>query len=464
MVPYLLSVAPWAIGVAVIVGIGILFMILSASWRVVVPNNEVHIVQRNKTSTSYGSQQEKGNVYWKFPYWLPVIGTYVQRMPVSIFQIELDGYEAYDQEKVPFSVDVISFFHIEDPVSAAKRVSSDSTMDQQLQNVLRGSVRKVLASKDINTIMETRSELNSTFLAEVSHSVQNWGVKVLSIEFIDIHDASGTHVITDIMNRKKSKIEKESRMEVADNMRDAQLKEIEAKQTTELRAVEAQQAVQTRDAERVKEVGVAQQVAEQLVKEEARKTKEKEIAVNRAAEVGQAQYQKEKLTIEAESAAIAQVRREEGAAKSAEINAEGYRLAQLKKAEGDAKLIGETGKAEADVIKAKGMAQAEAALKNAEALAKIQKEGLQAQLGEKAIEAHKAIGVALAAAYSNAEIKAVLTNGGGIESLSDLLSTGGGGKLGAFVEALKSVSGGANVLEALGMKSLVPEVKKSETK
>lgn len=454
----LVFLLPYAvIAVVFLIFIGILIGI-AKSLRVVVSTNETHIVQRRKTSTNYGSGAEHGNVYWKFPQWLPYFGTTVTIMPVSIFQIELDAYEAYDQERVPFSVDIVSFFQVEDPVNAAKRVSSDSSLNEQLQNVLRGSVRKILASKDINTIMETRSELNSTFLAEVASQVASWGVKVLSIEFMKIHDAAGTHVITDIMNKKKSRIEKESRMEVAENMRDAQVKEIDSKQMAETRAVEAQQAVEMRNAERIRAVGVATQKASQEVKLEEQKTKEKEVAVTRTETVGKANYDKEKAIIDADAAAQAFAKKAEGSANAAKIEAEGYRLAQIAKAEGDAKLIGETGQAEADVIKAKGLAEADANIRKAEALAKIQKEGLQAQLGEKAIAAQQAIGVATAAAYQNADIKAIITQGGGIDSLSELLSAPGGAKLGSIVDALKKVSGGSDILEALGIKKILPEM------
>ncbi len=447
---------------AVIAGLIVLVMILAASWRVVVPANEVHIVQRNKTSTAYGSGMEPGNVYWKFPYWIPVIGTSVSKQPLAIFQIDLDEYEAYDLEKVPFAVDVISFFQIEEPIEVAKRASDGAALKDQLHNVLRGSVRKVLSSLEINAIMSTRSALNAEFLAEVTYQVKAWGVKVLSIEFVDIHDAPDTHVITDIMNRKKSKIEKESRMEVAENMRDATVKEIDSKQIAEVRAVEAQQMVEVRNTERGRLVGIAQQKANQEIKEEEQKTQEKMIAVQRTAVVGQANYEKEKKVVEMEAVADSRIIESKGAAESQKIAAEGYKSAQLLKAEGDAKLINETGSAEADVIEKKAVAVATGQLKQAEALAKIQKEGLQAQLGEKAILAHQAIGVAMAAAYGNADIKAILTQGGGIDSLGDLLSAPGGAKLGSFIDAIKKVTGGENVLEALGMKNLVPKAKPVE--
>lgn len=457
---WLLGWLPVIIPVVIAFGLVIFLINLAQSWRRVVPVSQVHIVQRRGTSTSYGAGQPSGNVYWQFPTWMPVIGTEVVSLPISIFQIDLDEYEAYDQEKVPFAVDIISFFQIKDPVNAAKRSSDHNELRNQLQNVLRGAVRKILAGKDLNSIMETRSELNAAFLAEVSQQVDNWGVQVLSIEFTDIHDAEGTHVITDIMNRKKSHIEKESRIEVAENMRDAQLKEIEAKQSAQLRATEAEEAVQVRAADLTKKVGISQEKAKQDVQEEAKLTKTKEVAVARVSEVGKAEYERDRGVVIAEGQALAKMRTAEGEAKSVEITAEGYRASQVLKAEGDAKLIGETGKAEADVIQAKGFAAAEAALKNAEALAKIQKDGLQAQLGEKAIEAHRAIGIALADAYKNAEIKAILTQGGGIESLGELLSAGGGAKLATFVEALKKVSGGESVLEALGVSKLVPTVTK----
>src|SRR5690606_23899901 len=92
--------------------------------RRVVPTNEVHIVQTSKKTTSYGKDQDSGNTYYKWPSWLPMMGLSVTVMPVSVFSVRLDEYEAYDKDRVPFLVDVVSFFRISDSNTAAQRVAT----------------------------------------------------------------------------------------------------------------------------------------------------------------------------------------------------------------------------------------------------------------------------------------------------------------------------------------------------
>ena len=111
-----------AAGVGVVV---VLIVIFFVKWifslRRVVPTNEVHIVRRGKNTMVYGTPergnavQEKqfcGNCYYEFPMSIPFLGVTVTQMPLSIFGIDINDYEAFDKERVPFVVDIQSFFRI----------------------------------------------------------------------------------------------------------------------------------------------------------------------------------------------------------------------------------------------------------------------------------------------------------------------------------------------------------------
>lgn len=80
--------------------------------RVVVPTNEVHIVQTGKATISYGNETKdnKGNVYYEFPSWIPYIGVTKTILPISVFDVTLTAYEAYDVGRLPFLVDIKAFF------------------------------------------------------------------------------------------------------------------------------------------------------------------------------------------------------------------------------------------------------------------------------------------------------------------------------------------------------------------
>src|SRR4051812_11268025 len=110
-----------AAGLAVFFVINIIIAIMLR--RVVAPN-EVHIVQSSKATTSYGKDTKNGNTYYEWPSWIPVIGVTKTMLPVSVFDLNLHAYEAYDRGRLPFVVDIVAFFRISDSNLAAQRVAN----------------------------------------------------------------------------------------------------------------------------------------------------------------------------------------------------------------------------------------------------------------------------------------------------------------------------------------------------
>ena len=78
--------------------------------RRVVPTNEVHIVQSGKSTVSYGKDHSAGNTYYEWLSWIPMVGIVKIILPVSVFDEDLESYEAYDMGRLPFVVDVKAFF------------------------------------------------------------------------------------------------------------------------------------------------------------------------------------------------------------------------------------------------------------------------------------------------------------------------------------------------------------------
>ncbi|MEO6172524.1 MAG: SPFH domain-containing protein, partial [Arenimonas sp.] len=192
------------IGAAVAVVI-FLTLFIALLLRRVVPTNEVHIIQSGKATVSYGKDHEAGNTYYEWPAWLPKIGIVKIVLPVSVFDGDLEAYEAYDKGRLPFVVDVKAFFRISDSNLAAQRVSSFDELRSQLHAILQGAVRTILASADIEEIMQGRSQFGEAFTREVETQLVNWGVStVKNIELMDIRDSTGSHVIKNIMEKKKS--------------------------------------------------------------------------------------------------------------------------------------------------------------------------------------------------------------------------------------------------------------------
>lgn len=147
------------VGIIVVVILACTFLYILITLRRVVPTNMVHIVQSSATSTPYGRGKEAGNTYYAWPEWVPKLGVTVSQFPESIFKVTLDNYEAYDSARLPFMVDIVAFFRVDNAETAAQRVASFSELNNQLTSVLQGAVRRILATNHLEEIMQERGSL-----------------------------------------------------------------------------------------------------------------------------------------------------------------------------------------------------------------------------------------------------------------------------------------------------------------
>jgi flotillin len=449
----------WPILAVVFVVLLVRFVYWIFSLRRVVSTNEVHIVQSSKLTTSYGKDTSNGNTYYEWPAWIPVIGVTKIVLPVSVFDLDLTDYEAYDKGRLPFRVDIKAFFRISDSNLAAQRVASFEELHKQLKAIVQGAVRTILASTEIEAIMQGRATFGEQFTHEVSAQLTNWGVvAVKNIELMDIRDSQSSAVIHNIMEKKKSYIEMESRTEVAANMKTAQIAEIEAQRETDMKKQLALQQVGIQTATKDREVGIANQQSTQAVQEEQRKTKEKEMAVIKVAEVNQAEINKEVQVVKAEQEKQTGIIQAEGIKQRLTINAEGTKIKAILDAEG----LLESKKRESEGIALEGNARAEA--EKAMQLAPVQAQIVLAkEIGENVgyqqylvtveqIKANQVVGVEQAKALEKADIKIIANSGdvsSGIAKLGDVLSAKGGTSIGAMLEGLVQTETGKAVVDKL---------------
>ncbi|MDR0984581.1 MAG: hypothetical protein LBL93_06220 [Ruminococcus sp.] len=460
-----------------------LILIIALIWailnlRMVVPPNIVHIVQKKNGTVSYGVGQNAGNVYYKWPDWMPIIGVVTRELPVSNFDLDLIGYEAYDQDRLPFSVDVKAFFRISDTNRAAARVMDVRELHGHLLGIVQGAVRTIMATSTLQDIMGERGIYGERFTKEVSESIAGWGVEVVkNLELMDIKDVQGSSVIDNIMKKKKSEIEKESRIAVAENMKLAQEKEIETKQAVDIRSAEAMQTVGQRQAATEREVGIAKQQAEQAIQEQAKITAEKQMDVNRVNAVRTAEISKEAAIVKAEQdrqttiigaeqdkqAAIILAEQDKQAIQirtdankyQTEVTAAAVLVAKQNEAEG----IKTLGNGEASSIQAVGLAKADAEkqLQLAQVTAQTT---LAKEIGEnkeyqeylitiEQIKASRDVGVKQAENIGKADIK-IIANAGdtasAINSIGEIFTSKGGTGIGAALEGLKQSPVGEEIL------------------
>ncbi|MCB9964151.1 MAG: hypothetical protein H6855_06075 [Rhodospirillales bacterium] len=423
----------------VVLGIVVLALLIAFLLRRVVPTNEVHIVQSRQDTKSYGKDTKNGNTYYEWPSWVPVIGVSKIVLPVSVFDLNLVGYEAYDVGRVPFVVDIVAFFRISDSNLAAQRVESFSELQNQLLSIVQGAVRTILASHDIDRIMLERSIYGEQFTQAVQDQLKSWGVvPVKSIELMDIRDATGNLVIHNIMEKKKSLIEMESRQEVAENIKNAEMAEIEAQRQRDIKEQEALQAVGERTAQKAQAVGIANERAAQEIKEQQRLTKEKEMAVVQVNDVKRAEINKDMNVVKADEDRVSMV-----------IRAEGHLEAKKKEAEA----IKVEGEARADAERAMQLAPVQAQIELAKEIG--ENKGYQSYLVNiEAINATKQVGLEQAGALKVSDIKIIVNSGNpveGINNVMDMFSAKGGTNLAAMLEGLAQTEQGQAMMERFGV-------------
>jgi flotillin len=458
-------------GVPSLILVLVFFYVLSL--RRIVPTNVVHIVQRGNQTVSYGTKKSS-NVYYEWPGWLPKLGVTVRVLPVSNFDVDLRRYEAYDKDRVPFVVDVKAFFHIADTNVAAEKVESFEELRAQLENVVQGAVRSILAKSKLEEIMEERSVFGKQFTEAVNTDLKNWGVEAIkSIELMDVRDADNSQVIHEIMAKRMSAISMESRTEVAKNTKLAEQAELIARQEidvtkaeTERIAGEAQaksiQAIGIAKAEATKKAGIAEQQSVSDIAQAERATAEQQMEVVKVNQVKQAEIDKEKEIIQAEMIK----RKIEIKAEADKFAVETEAAAKLEAQKKDALGVQAVGEAEAKVIAAKGMSEAEA--EKARQLASvIAQTELAKEIGEnqgyqdylirvKTVDKEQIVEVAkaesMAKALQSADLK-ILANSGDVQSgmnkFSDILSAKGGSQINGLLESLKQTEEGAALLGLL---------------
>lgn len=425
-------------------------LMLAFAWRRVVSTNVVHIVQSRKKTTSYGAGLSSGNVYYAIPHYIPFFGLSRIELPVNNFDIDLNDYKAYDKDRVPFVIHVTAFFRVADTNVAAARVQNFSELRKQLEQVVKGAVRKILASHEIHEIMTGRATFGQAFTTEVATELKMWGVEpVKNMELMDIRDADDSKVIANIMAQKSSHIDMESRQVVAANQQKAKTAEIEAARAVELSAIEAkrttelagqdmkqavgertakqEQAVGVAQADQKKAIGVATEKAAQETKREAAETKKREMEIVSVQTQRQAEIQREAAVVMAEQHKKVTVTVAEGELEKTTLDARGVEL---------------TGNAKAAAERAMQLAPIQAQIELAKEIGA--NEPYQHYLVTlRRVEMEQAVGIANAKALEAAEVKVFANTGTapeGIKSVAELLSTKGGQQVGAFVESLKATS------------------------
>ncbi|MDA3047974.1 SPFH domain-containing protein [Campylobacter sp. JMF_08 NE1] len=453
-----------------LVAIVVICVLAAMYFRTVVETNEVHIVQSARKTQSYGKDTGNGNVYYNFPGWVPILGVSKIILPVSVFSIKIEAYEAYDVGRLPFVVDITAFFRIADSNLAAQRVKDFDDLKKQLTDIIQGSIRSILAKRELEEILTIRSALGEDFTVSVQSQLENWGIApVKNIELMDIKDKEGEKVIFNIMEKKKSAIEKDSRVEVAENRKRAQIAEIEAKRETEIKEQEALKLVGLKTVEQEREVAISKEQAKQVVKEQEKITQEKAMEVVRVqdvkkaeikkqVEIVQAEQEQRKIEIDAEAKKTAKIKEAEAQKENQILIAQGDKERQFLEAaalleikDKESQGIAKIGTAEAEALRLKELAPVNAQIELAREIG--ENEGYQTYLiSIEQIKANRDIGLEQAKALTSADLKIIANNGNvseGLNSLGGVLSANGGTKIASMLEGLAQSELGKQLVDKI---------------
>jgi flotillin len=293
--------------------------------------------------------------------------------------------------------------------------------------------------------MQGRSKFGHEFTTEVEGQLKEWGVTtVKSIELMDIRDHKDSKVIHNIMDKKKSHIEMESRTEVAKNSRIAQIAEIEAKREVDIQSQQAEQAVGLRTVETKQQVALSQQAMTQAISEQEKTTKEKEMSVLSVEQVRKAEIEKEVCLVKASQDAQTAVIVAEGQKSRTILAAEG----ELESKKRQSEAISLEGQARADAEKAMQLAPVQAQITLAKEIG--QNESYQKYLITiRKVEADQAVGMEQAKALEAANVKIIANSGtpsAGLTNVMDLFSSKGGTELGAMLEGLAQTESGQQLI------------------
>jgi len=241
----------------------------------------------------------------------------------------------------------------------------------------------------------------------------------------------------------------QSRSEVAGNIKDAELAEIDAERAAEVRRQEAEQLVGERTAEKDKKVGIADEKALQEIKAQAKITAEKEMAVEQVVQVRQAEITKEVQVVKALEVKQVDITKAEGEREKTKLVAEGLMLAEKLNAEG----ILAVGQSDAEAKRLGEMALVDPQIALAEEIG--ENEGYQTYLIDlRGVEKDEVVGVEQAKALQDAGIKVIANTGNvtnGVENVMDLFSSKGGTAMGSTLEAFANTEQGAALMKKFGI-------------
>ncbi|MGH8128866.1 MAG: SPFH domain-containing protein, partial [Gammaproteobacteria bacterium] len=183
---------------------------------------------------------------------IPIIDKVAYKFDLRETPIDVKKQVCITKDNTQISIDGVLYLQITDPKSAAYGTSNPlSSMEQLAQTIMRSDVGK----RQLDEVLSSRTELNTSIVGELDQAAVNWGVKVLRYEIRDISPpaeiihAMELQITAERQKRAliaKSEGEKQQAINVSEGERQQQINRAEGeKQARVLRAEGEAQAVLT---------------------------------------------------------------------------------------------------------------------------------------------------------------------------------------------------------------------------
>jgi flotillin len=360
----------------------------------IVPANEAHVRILFDKKNVFMSRT---NVDAKPDYWVVPFVTKVHKLPLANIRIDVPDVKLNDKNMAKFSCDIVCFVNIADPMLAAERTSLTTEMiyyekrgeqesvgikdiAEDFRAIMESIGRTVATKQSILEIYMDRQALDNAVTKEVEGVFPKWGLQLVDLEIKDLRDVDESAIIQDIEKKIAATISADARVKVAEEGRRASIAEAEATKEAELVRAKTEEEWGKRKIEKDRTLAVAVQEKEQQAAKQEQTANAQKVEALRTKNVGEADVERETVI------------------KLAEATKQKLSI----EAEGEAAKIQNVGQSEANIIKAKKLADAE----GTEKLALAQQKFNEAATSIEMIKANKEVGLKLADAYEKGLQKA----------------------------------------------------------
>ena len=405
-----------------------------------------------------------------------VFPVFQQAEPLSLLssKLEVTTPEVYTEQGVPVMADGTAIIKIGSSISeiatAAEQFLGKDKHEREAEarEVLEGHLRSILGSMTVEEIYKNRDKFSQEVQRVASQDLAKMGLIIVSFTIKDVRDKNGyleslgkpriaqvrrdadiataeaekeTRIKRALADQEAQKAELARATEIAEAEKDNQLKVAEYRREQEMAKARADQAYELESAKAKQEVTEQEMQVKIIERQKQIELEEKEILRR------EKQYDSEvKKKADADRYAIEQNAEAQKRKELANADAEKYRIEALAKAEaekvrldGIAKADSERaqGETEADIISVKGLAEAEAKQKIAEAFEQYG----QAAILDMIVRMMPEYAKQVAAPLSNIDKITVVDTGGGTNGGANKVTSYATDLMASLQESLKESSG-----------------------